>query len=35
MFGPKREEMEGDWRILHNEEFPTLYGSPNVMKVIK
>jgi hypothetical protein len=30
-FGPKREEMEGDWRTLHNEELHNLYASPVVM----
>jgi hypothetical protein len=35
MFGPKREEMAGCWRRLHNEELHDLYTSPNIIKVIK
>jgi hypothetical protein len=35
IFGPKREEVAGDWRRLHNEELHNLYGSPNVVRVIK
>jgi hypothetical protein len=27
-FGPKRNEMIGDWRKLHNEEFNSMYSSP-------
>jgi hypothetical protein len=34
MFGPKREELAGGWRRLHNEELHNLYASPNVIKVI-
>jgi hypothetical protein len=33
-FGPKREE-DGSWRKLHNDELPSLYSSPNVVRVIK
>jgi hypothetical protein len=35
IFGPKREEVAGDWRRLHNEELYNLYASPNVIKVLK
>jgi hypothetical protein len=35
IFGPKREEMAGDWRRLHNEELHTLYASPNIIRVVK
>jgi hypothetical protein len=28
IFGPKRDEMTGDWRKLHNEELNNLYSSP-------
>jgi hypothetical protein len=35
IFGPKREEVEGEWRRLHNEELHNLYGSSNVIKVMK
>ena len=33
--GPKRDEVTGEWRKLHNEEFNDLYFSPNTMRVIK
>jgi hypothetical protein len=35
IFGPKREEVMGDWRRLHKEELHNLYSSPNVVRVIK
>jgi hypothetical protein len=35
IFGPKREEVAGDWRRLHNEELRNLYSSPNSLWVIK
>jgi hypothetical protein len=35
IFGPKREEMAGGWRKLHNEEFRNLYTSPNITGAIK
>jgi hypothetical protein len=31
IFGPKRGEVTGDWRKLHNEELHNLYSSPNRM----
>jgi hypothetical protein len=34
IFGPKREEVAGGWRRLHNEEFHNLYTSPNIISVI-
>jgi hypothetical protein len=34
IFGPKREE-DGSWRKLHNDEFHSLYSSPNIVMVIK
>jgi hypothetical protein len=34
-FGPKRDEVTGEWRKLHNEELHDLYSSPNVVKVMK
>jgi hypothetical protein len=35
LFGPKREKVTGGWRKLNNEEFQNLYGSPNIIWVIK
>ena len=32
-FGPKRDEVTGEWRKLHNEELNDLYSSPNIVKV--
>jgi len=34
-FGPKRDEITGEWRKLHNEELNDLYSSPNIVRVIK
>jgi hypothetical protein len=34
IFGPKREDVAGGWRRLHNEELHNLYTSPNVIIVI-
>jgi len=34
-FGPKRDEVTGEWRKLHNEELHDLYSSPNIIRVIK
>jgi hypothetical protein len=33
--GPKRDEVTGEWRKLHNEELHDLYSSPNIVRVIK
>jgi len=33
--GPKRDEVTGEWRKLHNEELNALYSSPNIVRVIK
>jgi hypothetical protein len=33
--GPKRKEIAGGWRRLHNEELHNLYASPNIIRVIK
>ena len=33
--GPKRDEVTGEWRKLHNEELNDLYNSPNIGRVIK
>jgi hypothetical protein len=35
MFGPKRDEVAGEWRKLHNEELHILYSSPNIIRQIK
>jgi len=35
VFGPKRDEVTGEWRRLHNEELSDLYCSPNIVRVIK
>jgi len=35
IFGPKRDEVTGEWRKLHNEELNDLYCSPNILQVIK
>jgi hypothetical protein len=35
IFGPKRDEVTGDWRKLHNEKLHNLYSSPNIIRMIK
>jgi hypothetical protein len=35
IFGPKRDEVTGEWRKLHNEELSDLYCSPSIVRVIK
>ena len=34
IFGPKRAEVTGEWRKLHNEGLNDLYSSPNIVRVI-
>ena len=34
IFGPKRDEVTGEWRKRHNEELNNLYSSPNIVRVI-
>jgi len=34
IFGPKRDEVTGEWRKLHNEELNDLYCSPNIVRVM-
>ena len=33
--GPRRDEVMGEWRRLHNKELNDLYYSPNIVRVIK
>jgi hypothetical protein len=35
IFGPKREEVTGDCRRLHNEDIHNLYSLPNIIRLIK
>jgi hypothetical protein len=35
VFGPKRNEVTGEWRKLHNEELNDLYSLPNIVRVLK
>ena len=35
VFGPKRDEVTGEWRKLHSEELSDLYSLPNIMGVVK
>jgi hypothetical protein len=35
MLGPKRDEVTGEWRKLHNEELHNFYLSPNIIRQIK
>jgi hypothetical protein len=34
IFGPRRDEVMGDWRKLHNEKVHNLYSSPNTIRMI-
>ena len=34
IFGPRRDEVTGEWRKLHNEELNYLYCSPSIVRVI-
>jgi hypothetical protein len=35
LFGPKRDEVTGEWRRLHKKELYAMYSSPNIIRVIK
>jgi hypothetical protein len=35
IFGPKRDEVMGEWRKLQNEELCDLYSSPSIIRIIK
>jgi hypothetical protein len=35
IFGPKRDEVIGGWRKMHNEELPNLHCSPSIMRIIE
>jgi hypothetical protein len=35
IFGPKRNEVTGEWRKLHNKEIHDLYSSPSIIRIIK
>jgi hypothetical protein len=35
IFGPKRDEVTGEWRRLHNKELYALYSSPNIIRVME
>jgi hypothetical protein len=35
IFGPKRDEVTGGWRKIHNEKLHNLYSSPSIIRMIK
>jgi hypothetical protein len=35
IFGPKRDEVTGEWRKMHNKELYNLYSFPNIIRQIK
>jgi hypothetical protein len=35
IFGPKRDEVTGEWRKLHSEELHNLYSSPDIIRQVK
>jgi hypothetical protein len=35
IFGPKRDEVTGEWRKLHNEELHNLYSYPDIIRQVK
>jgi hypothetical protein len=35
IFRPKRDELTGEWRKLHNQELHDMYSSPSIVRIIK
>jgi hypothetical protein len=35
IFGPKRDEVTGNWKKIHNKELHDLYSSPSIIRIIK
>jgi hypothetical protein len=35
IFGPKRDDVTGEWKRLHKKELYAMYSSPNIIRVIK
>jgi hypothetical protein len=35
IFGPRRDEVTGEWRKMHNEELRDVYSSPSIIRIIK
>jgi hypothetical protein len=35
IFGPRRVEVTGDWKKMHNEELQNLYSSPSIIRIMK
>jgi hypothetical protein len=35
IFGPKRDEVTGEWRTLHNKKLHDLYSSPSIIRILK
>jgi hypothetical protein len=35
IFGPRKDDVTGEWRKLHNEELNDLYSLPNIVRVVK
>jgi hypothetical protein len=35
IFGPRRDEVTGEWRKLHNEELQNLYSFPDIIRQVK
>jgi hypothetical protein len=35
IFEPKKDELTGEWRKLHNEELRNLYSSPSIFRMMK